>query len=396
MKIRIPKKINPLQIHNPELLFLLGLFLKQFYLRKSGSIQIGDIIIMASVLTLIMSGRCRISYIDISLMLFVMCTFIVNGIYTKILGKNLMRASLYLFFNLLVVIAFRLFSQEDNFIKRITSLMKLCLLMQLLLFITGIGRSYSGSRYQGTFNDPNQFGFFIICCLFMLFLCYTYLKKRMPPWWYLEAGILVLLSGSRGMTVAFFVFLFFAVIQPFLDKKPPVERFAYFAVFIIASLFVLLGGLNLILEILNNRRVTIIANRFESLSTGDSLWQKIYMVMRNRQMGRVLTAPIYFLYGSGEGYWERFLPISNEANEIHSTMVALCYYYGIIPYSLFLKWLYDNLNGIPRHLIGVYVALIIEAFTLINHRQPLFWIMFVIGHEIITRSKSSNSREFVN
>ncbi len=72
---------------------------------------------------------------------------------------------------------------------------------------------------------------------------------------------------------------------------------------------------------------------------------------------------------------------------MHSTMIALCYYYGIMPYALFLKWLSDNLRDIPRRSVGVFIALILEAFTLANHRQPLFWTMFVMGGLLAAQSQ---------
>ena len=102
--------------------------------------------------------------------------------------------------------------------------------------------------------------------------------------------------------------------------------------------------------------------------------------MKDRSMLRILNDPKYLIYGSGEGNWSRWSML-REGNEVHGTMIALLFYYGIIPYMLFIKWIKNNIGGIKNiKIIGVYIALIIEAFTLINHRQPFFWMIFVLGY----------------
>ena len=102
---------------------------------------------------------------------------------------------------------------------------------------------------------------------------------------------------------------------------------------------------------------------------------------------RCIIAPEYFLYGCGEGYWERFLSISGETRELHSTMISLWYCYGIVPYMFFIKWLWDNINNCPMSVAGVYIALILEALTLVNHRQPLFWMIIAMG-SYLSRKRS--------
>ena len=376
LKLSLPK------IKLSGVIFLFGLYIKQFYLRESGSIQIGDVVIALSVLMIFFSGQVKPGENSL-LAIFVFCTFIINGIYSIYYGKNFLKSSVYLLYNLLVVLAFRLLIREDGFIKVLILLLKICLTTQLFVFITGIGRNYSSLRYQGSFNDPNQFGFFVLCCFFMLFLCYLHFGKRPHILWLLVTGFLVVLSSSRGMMLTFAVFLFLAVIYPFLSTKSIVERVVFILLFAIILVFLFVFGdvVSAILQgALGWRRLAYVFGRIQdTASVSSGTGGRLYKLLADRQLVRIIRAPYYFLFGCGEGYFDRFLISSGQNNEIHCSMIALCYYYGIIPYYFFLKWIRENIKGIPHSAISVFVALIMEAFTLANHRQPLFWMMFAFG-----------------
>ena len=388
MVIQIPRTIKKQTIRFPELFFLLGLFLKQFYMRSSGSVQISDAVIMLSALMLIVSGRMRFSKIDTSLACFVICTFLVNGAYAlyynyidhQIYDHSFLLASIYLLYNYIVILAFRVFMIESNFCNALTITMKINLLTQLVIYLSNSGRLYGGLRYQGTFNDPNQFSFFVLCCVFMLYLCHQYKKTRLHWFWFIIVAILILASASRGMTVAFLIFLFFSVVQPILSQKKPIYRFVAYVTFILLIVFYLMGGKNILSYILGSAKgsTAFLLERFTSRAGSSGILNRIITFFDDRGLMRILVWPEYFFFGCGEGYWERFW-YSSDSGEMHSTMIALCYYYGIAPYFLFIKWLRDNISRVPKSVIGIYVALILEACTLVNHRQPLFWLIFVMG-----------------
>ena len=402
MKAKIPTILKISYLHLAELLFLLGLLLKQFYLRRSGTIQISDVIVMLSAMIVIISGRTRFHRIDLELSFFVICTVIVNGSYAfyynfinpTSYNYKFLLASAYLMYNLIVVIAFRTYIQDLDFVKALMTTMKLNLLTQLIIYFAGIGRMYGGLRYQGSFNDPNQFGFFVLCCFFMLFLCGFLLEKKVHAIWFMIVAFLILNSASRGMSIAFLIFLFFAVIQPFLATKTPLTRFICCALFVAIVCFILFGGMSILSLVLNSSggKVDFLIQRFESRSVSGSLKQKILMTMKERQMARFFSAPYGFAFGGGEGYWARFLEVCTDSGEVHGSMLGLWYYYGIVPYCVLLRWLRNNTRGIPSHVWGVFIAIIFEAFTLANHRQPLFWMMFVMGSYIAQKSTISGER----
>ena len=390
MVIKISPKIRRTHLHFSDFLFLLGLFLKQFYLRQSGTMQMGDVCMMTAVVLLVISQRRAFFNIDLPLAVFVLFTFVINGLYTLYYHKNFVMSSVYLLYNLLAVIAFRVFIQKEDFVKALVITLKLNLMTQVLVYFSDFGRMFGSIRYQGTFNDPNQFGFFVLCSFFMLFLCYYYKGSHFPLVWYLVAGFLVLISASRGMMLAFLIFLFFAVIQPYLAGKDPITQYVCFILLAIAVAFYLWGGTKLLALVsgLHNRQIDNLITRFEEGSSeSNRLSDKIFNFLSNRYMLRVVYMPIYLIFGSGEGYYGRFLLIERRPGEIHGTMVALWYYYGITPYLFFLKWIWNNLKGLPSRAWGVFIAIILEACTLANHRQPLFWTMFVMGSLIAGKER---------
>ena len=397
MVIRIPKRIKIPKLQLAEVFFLIGLFIKQFYLRASGSIQISDAVIMLSVAVLFFSGRVRLHKIDLSLIIFVAFTFLINGIYSAYYGQNLLINSIYLLYNLLTVIAFRIYIKKESFVNALSVTMKVNLLTQLAFYILGVGRYYWGAyRYQGTFNDPNQFGFFVLCCFFMLYLCSYIQKKRLHIVWYLIVSFLIIVSASKGMALSLLVFFFFAVFQPAIASKSRWTIVLYTLFFLLGALIILFGDylfgdieLFSVLRNLGGDSFDFLLKRFEQRTSGTgTIFDSIQNFLRDRRMLRVIMAPQYLIYGAGEGYYLRFIQYGDQGMEIHGTMVSLLYYYGIVPYSFFIGWLRNNLRGISQQTRGVYIAMILEAFTLANHRQPLFWTIFALGSLVAAKARA--------
>ena len=396
MTLKISTKLKRKEINYAGIIFLLGLFLKQFYLRKSGSIQIADVVVAFAAVMTLTSGKVYFQMKDVSLIIFIICGVAINVIYYLLMGNNFLNAALFLSYNLVVVIAFRSLMHKKEFPVGLLSTMKANLLTQLLIWLIGVGWNYSRDRYQGTFNDPNQFGFFIICCFFVLYLCSIYCKKRVHPIWHIIAGALVVVSGSRGMLLTFAIFLFFILVYPIFSKKGTVIGIIYTILFMILSGLVVAFGSFLFQNIRGIAEISsldFVLKRFESLTSNKSIGGIFYSFFHNRLLIRFFRAPYYFLFGCGEGYWSRFIVISGEDNEPHCTMLSLCYCYGIIPYVFFIKWIRDNIKKVPVKAVGVYVALILEAFTLANHRQPFFWLIFAMGSYLLKESQQVDSVE---
>ena len=101
---------------------------------------------------------------------------------------------------------------------------------------------------------------------------------------------------------------------------------------------------------------------------------------------RLIDYPEKLLYGAGEGYYSRFPSALFTNNEIHSSIFGPLFYYGIIPCSIWFLWTAKQLKNIKPELWCAIIALIIESITLVNNRQPFFWMIFVlVGSELAKR-----------
>ena len=87
--------------------------------------------------------------------------------------------------------------------------------------------------------------------------------------------------------------------------------------------------------------------------------------------------PEYFLFGYGEGFQ---FPRYGHSEEMHSTWISLCYYYGIIPFCILIAWIYSNVRHIKLEAVPIYCAIFLEAFTLVNHRQASFWMIILLAN----------------
>lgn len=384
-------KIRPLKI--VETLFLMGVFFKQFYIFESGSIQIGDICFMLAFGLGCLLGLLKFKKIDQPLVVFVILTFIINGLYFLRYKEGFILSSLYLLFNLVIVILFRFLMNNNDFVNNFSSVLKVNLIFQISVLFLGVGRYLGGSRYQGTFNDPNQFAFFIMTNFFLMYLTSAYRKEHINPIWYLLTAGCVLSSVSSGMIVAFGIFLVFALLIPFLKNKKKVFKvFALFGAFMI--IFLLAFNLNSIFltlsEVTNLSVINSVIYRINQKVDLLGSYEGLMGYVKDREMLRVFIEPQYFLYGCGEGMHDRFLHISGEYHEIHNSVMGLFYYYGLIPFIFLVMWVKRNVYNLPVESYGCMIALFLEALTLVNHRQPFFWMCIVIGSLLYQKNKHVN------
>ncbi|MFZ1781035.1 MAG: hypothetical protein WAT94_06355, partial [Enterococcus aquimarinus] len=99
--------------------------------------------------------------------------------------------------------------------------------------------------------------------------------------------------------------------------------------------------------------------------------------VQDRGIEKVILYPEKTLFGSGEGMHDRFDRAVSD-NEIHSTLFSILFYYGTVPTLLFLYWVGLNVRRLTIANLAVVLSLAVESITLLNQRQPLFWMLFVL------------------
>lgn len=369
-------------------LFALGLYVKEFYLLTSGSLQIGDILLLLAFIVHVFSKKVSFQQIDGYLFMFVLIAFTINlAYYIYFVDASFMKYSLYLLFSIIIVLLTRSILYSKLALSYSLIALKATLLTQLAVKILGLGRFFFG-RYSGTFNDPNQFGYYVLISVFTMYVMSFLTEKNLHLVWILVAGYLIINSQSSGMLLSFIIFFALYIWQLTGEQTNIIKYTTRFSVILLLLLSIItIFSVSSVQLSISGYGLSGLARLFNRVSSGNSIVDFFKFYLRDRSITRVIENPWVCLYGSGEGMWTRY----SSNNEIHATMISLCYYYGIIPYCLWIIWLRNNMKSIHPTLLCVYVAHVIEAFTLANHRQPLFWIMFVLASSAYAKNHKNDN-----
>lgn len=360
-----------------KIFYLLFWLLKPFYLVKSGSMQIGDVFLGIAFLLVLYSDRMKIHIDekDTPLFFFVIAVAGINIIYASIYqSTEFIKPILYFVFNFMCVYMTRIFLQDSAFITRLNTTLKFNLILQLGIFALGVGRWYYGERYAGTYNDPNQLGFALLST-YCLIYCLNRKQHTRHQWiFFLIALFLIFETSSVGMFLGIALIFVFEQYFRLAKIESSTKKAWYIAYLVVISgaLVYVAGYLLLVVTGVVDTDINLL-QRLANKITGGSLVDNF---IKDRALGAIFEDPIKILYGVGEGAFKR---LNSRGAELHSTWLSLLYYYGIAPFCILLIWVKNNLKQIDWYIIPVYVCIFAEAFTLINHRQPSFWVLILLG-----------------
>lgn len=370
------------------------LILKPYYLFKSGTIQICDaFMIIAFFLFFISNMKSEIKSINIKenkgYFIFLIFVVIINGIWYMICSDSrMLLCTAFYIYNFLIILLFDYLSTNKKFLINFRKILIFNLIIQLLLLLLGVGEYEYGYRYKGTFNDPNQFAFYCMISSFLIYVISNILEKRYDIKCkyniisYIITLFLIINSSSTGMLGGFAIFavgnifIYFVRNNNFRKIKKSTIGFTLIILSAVSILIflILFDYINIsnILEKVENSNIFIRLNEKFNKVGNDNDSNLLY----DRGYDKILKYPIYIFFGAGEGGFSRFEGCVE--NEIHATIPSLLFYYGIIPVSILLYWMYSKIKKIPKEMYLVFLALLIESFTLINQRQSLFWIFIVL------------------
>lgn len=396
--------------------------LSPYYLFKSGGLQLSSLFMIAAFGIFIYLGifnksvKSIINLPNIAhkhrfLIYFVISAIGINALWWIVIpDKELVLSSFYLVFNLLTVLLFSYLSKDSKLLGRIRQILYFNIAVQLFIYISGIGRYYSPDRYMGTFNDPNQLAFYIFISLLVTLIIGRVINKKsikldVAIW--LTGIYLIYLSSSTGIMFGIATFLVLYVIHNLYRiavnahslKISNVRRF-----FLLSCLVLPLPILWVYAQYTPGNPTAIsavsespLAKRLEnkaSKANGD----EDVSLLEDRGLDIIYKYPHYILFGAGAGAYNRYPDATqNNGIEIHSTL-SLLFYYGLIPFILLCIWIVTQLHSKPPVLVIAALALLIESLSLVNYRQPMFWIAFVLVGSYLTASqqKASNTRTTIN
>jgi len=371
----------------------LYLLLRPYYLFKSGSLQISDFFLIGAFFLLLLISKRKKNISNIikenkHFMFFVAFVFVINLIYFLIYSdQKFLLSTLYIIFNMLSIIVFSCCMKEEKFLVNTKKIFQINMVLQLIFNFFNIGRMYGTIRYMGTFNDPNQFGYYILLSFMFIYLINMKLndkhKKLQNILFFIIGLYLIIQSASTGMLLGYFSFLLFLMI--FNIKN--IFQYIYKNFKKIFLIFIFGGLLSFSIFFTNIPNILLksdtdlviidrIIAKFDKMDN-DTEGTNAPGLLEERGYDRILKHPYVIFYGSGEGVYGRYE--SYHDDEIHATLPSILFYYGIIPTLFIIIWMKKKIKGIPLSALAVYFAIIIESFTLLNQRQVLFWILFVLA-----------------
>ena len=372
--------------HAAKIFYLLFWVLKPFYLIKSGSMQLGDICLGISFLLVLYCDEMyvHIESRDTPLLFFLIAVGTIEIIYAGVYqDSSFIKPILYFIFNFMCVYVTRIFMEDNAFIGRWNSVLKFNLIVQLGIFLIGAGRWYYSIRYMGTYNDPNQLAFAMLStyCLIYCLNRKQYTKYQFV--YFIIALFLIFETNSVGMffgITLIFVFEQYFRLAKFESNMTRMWYIAYLVV--ISGVFVYAGGYFLLVVTGVVKTDVYLLQRIADKLSGGSLFKDF---VDDRNLAIIFEEPYRVLYGYGEGLWIRK---DGKHGELHSTWLGLLYCYGTIPFLFLLNWIKLNLKKIDWYVVPVYISIFAEAFTLINHRQPSFWTLILLGSFLKRRTES--------
>lgn len=312
--------------------FYLFILLKPLYLFPSGSVGVADIFLMLSFFMALFdkkqSGQgIRLFREDIPFYLFLGFVVLINGCwYVHYGNREFIRCIMYWIYSGAGIWTFRVL-YSHGFMRGMVLACGVNILVQTAVLFSGHGRyfheTWGGSRFMGTFNDPNQFAFFIFTMFLVLFMAYRQRNENgageirqqilLRVLFYLLSGLSLFLIGrskSTGMFLGILVFFFVLLWQWLCDKMRRSGRRAAWQLGVIGLAAV--GGI-LLWQFWPSADFDISKTDYSLISrVQQKMWKfsngNLADLLYDRSAERLVLEPQHLLYGAGEGFFERFIP----------------------------------------------------------------------------------------
>lgn len=353
----------------------LGVLLSGIYLWDSGIPQLGHLFLLLGLTVyLISGGELKVTGANRYLILFAVYSAIINVFYYLISNDwRFIISTAQILFNVMIYMFVLL--MLDNYYSaqsRIVIAIWGCLLVQLCVYSTGQGNYTYFPRYSGTFNDPNQMAYWLLCSFAILVLLGW--KNKTTPLISMIALFIYLFLLALTMSRSAFLggcILLATVFARYIFRLS--RTYLYFSlIFMALFLPIVIYSLNQ-LENINFTDIELLKRVFET-DVVDQADERGYT--------RIVNFPEYLLLGSGQGGHERFnqnkIP-EFISLEMHTTWGGLLHYYGIIGFSIILTFLVKLFNGADKYLLFIIISTFVYGFSTYSFRTPIFWILLAVA-----------------
>lgn len=374
--------------------------LSPFYLYSSGLPQPSHILMLSACISLLFINRVQVIYFfknNMPGLLFIILILTINFIYA-LLYKNFSFVvnSGYWLFNFCLFIALYIVIRKYAIPNWIPVLIAIKYSIIIFSYLIGWGGYEFWPRYDYFFNGPNQLAYFALC-LFLVYIVVTRFEINLLFFAvYSMLFLIVLSSGGRSAYLALIPVVAILIFRLW-------RQFASISLIILIPFVVNLGITYFELPNVSRDEISRVKNVAENTLTRlnnltfdvDSGIDSIYLQLSARGYLRAVEHPWYLLYGAGQGYDDRFIDEYGYIYEIHSSIFAVFFYYGIFGLVLFLCFLWRAFE----FKINILLMSPIFVYGLFTYglRSPYFWLALAFLSTApnlfeLTKSSISNHR----
>lgn len=357
-------------------LFLYGMYfvISPIYIFKNGLPQLADYILMTSLTLYLISNKYTLKFERSSKQFirigftFVSWIVLINVTWQLIVMESdfIINSIFYIYNFLIVILTLSMYRKyKNNLLNTIINSVVISFVVQLITIIVSGG--ITTTRVQGTFNNPNQLGYYALLGAGLLLTINALKKipiKRFLIGLYVSF-ILVILSLSNAAIISWIIMF---ASHFFLNKSIDVK--------LKRRILILTLSIGIIVLIIYYRTPLITENDFyNSLINRLSLTQeKISTSTGTRGYDRLFKFPQYLLIGAGEGAYYRF----NTWSEFHSTLGNILLSYGIIGFLIFMNLLYKALWLNKFKMTHILFSAMLYGYSHNGIRNTLLWILISV------------------
>jgi len=359
----------------PQVTLALFVLTGMFYIFESGQIQPGHMLLLAGFalsLLLVWQAVPREGALYLALGLFLSWIILVNGFWLMWTGEFqfLKKTSLYIYNSIVLIFVISFGCYDYERLRKTIWISCVVGLFIELLYIEMVPAETK--RLAGTFNDPNQLGYWAL--LVMTCLLITTKDKRLGSVDVLAicAGMYAaLLTLSKAAIISSTLLLALAVAGCGLRRQ---------AGWLLGILFI--AGLALQVSSGNlAERITSFAPVAAVVKDMSGMEEEGEEDIVKRGYRRLILYPEYLFLGAGEGDFARFgtggrSRTGERDREFHSSLGNLLLSYGIVGLMLFLGLLAVILAGAPWTTVSYLLPIMLYGLSHNGLRFSLLWVFF--------------------
>lgn len=392
-------------------LIFFTIIISPFYFYSSGFPQPGHIIMLLAAATLIFLNRLAcINLIKKNLIgvLFLSLVAAINIIYASIyFDPEFILSTVYWLYGAAILLAVMIIAQNQSIILWTHRLILVKLGLIVLAYLIGLGSYTWWPRYEYFFNGPNQLAYFVICLL-LVYLAIG--DGRLKVGLYLAYALTTFIVITTGGRSAYLAAIPLILVILWMARRRVIDL----VVLAIIPLAILMSFKPLCLPLympssvgnqkinctnekstkdLNNVSINTLA-RINDLDTKKDApdHKSIHLQLLSRGYTKVIDHPHYFLFGAGQGRDERFGEVGGYVYEIHASLLAVLFYYGILGLLLFLLFIW-RLFEHKKNLLFLAPLFVYGLFTY-GLRSPYFW--FALGFLALMPELLNSKKDTLN